>query len=156
MGAQAEALAARFEQENNALIAAIEGLSNAQWQALTKAEGWTVAATAHHVAGGHQAIAGLVQAHANGQGQPVSFAALNEGNAQHAQQFVGADKAEVLQLMRDGGAAAAAIVRGLSDDQLARTGQFADAMPPVPVQAMIEMILIGHVQGHGASIKNAG
>jgi uncharacterized protein (TIGR03083 family) len=156
MGAQAEALAAKFEQENNALTAAIEGLSDAQWQALTAEEGWTVAATAHHIAGGHQAIAGLVQAHANGQGQPVSFAALNEGNAQHAQQFKGASKAEVLALMRSGGAAAAEIVRGLSDEQLARTGQFADGMPPLTVQQMIELILIGHVQSHGASIKNAG
>ncbi|HZQ39123.1 MAG TPA: DinB family protein [Dehalococcoidia bacterium] len=156
MGAQAETLAAKFQQENDALIAAIEGLSDAQWQALTNEEGWTVAATAHHVAGGHQAIAGLVQAHANGQGQPVSFAALNEGNAQHARQFKDASKSEVLELMRSGGTAAAAIVHGLSDEQLARTGQFADALPAMPVQNMIEMILIGHVQGHGASIRNAG
>lgn len=68
MGAQAEALAAKLEQENDALIAAIEGLSDAQWRALTKDEGWTVAATAHHVAGGHRAIAELIQAHANGHG----------------------------------------------------------------------------------------
>lgn len=86
----------------------------------------------------------------------MPFAALHDANAQHAQQFAEANKAEVLALLRSGGAAAAAIVRGLSDEQLARTGQFADAMPPVPVQAMIEMILIGHVQGHGASIKSAG
>lgn len=156
MGAQAESLAATFERENNALIAAVEGLSDAQWQALTKEEGWSVAATAHHIAGGHQMIAGMVQAHANGQGQTVSFAALNEGNAQHAREFVGANKAEVLDLLRSGGAAAAATVRGLSDEQLAHTGQFADALPPLPVQKMIEMILIGHVQSHGTSIKNAG
>ncbi|HLZ72704.1 MAG TPA: DinB family protein [Dehalococcoidia bacterium] len=156
MGAQAEKLAGQFEQANNALIAAIEGIPDAKWQALTKEEGWTVAATAHHIAGGHQAIANLVQAHAGGQGQTVSFAALNAGNAQHAKEFAGASKAEVLELLRSGAASAAGIVRGLSDEQLARTGQFADALPPMPVQNMIEMILIGHVQGHGASIQNAG
>ncbi len=155
MGTQAEALAAAFEHENNALIAAIEGLSGAQWQALTKEEGWTVAATAHHIAGSHQPLAEMVKAHANGQGQPVSFAALHQMNAEHAKQFGNANKEAVLELMRSGGAFAAATLRGLDDEQLTRTGQFADGMPPLTVQQMIELIVIGHVQGHGASIKSA-
>lgn len=155
MGAQTEALAATLEQENNALIAAIEGLSDAQWQAQTKEEGWTVAATAHHIAGSHQPLAEMVKAHANGRGQPVSFATLHQMNAEHAKQFVNANKDEVLELLRSGGAIAAATLRGLDDDQLTRSGQFADGMPPLTVQQMIELILIGHVQAHGTSIKNA-
>ena len=48
--------------------------------------------------------------------------AINRGNAEHAIQFAHATKAETLALLRQSGAAAAAMVRGLGDTQLDRAG----------------------------------
>jgi hypothetical protein len=61
----------------------------------------------------------------------------------------------VLDEMRSHGAAAAAIVRGPSDEQLDRTTDAIPGMPPVSAAQLIEMALIGHVTDHVASIKQA-
>lgn len=50
MGARSDALATRFEQAFTDLAKTVESCSPAQWQAVCGDEGWTVAATAHHVA----------------------------------------------------------------------------------------------------------
>jgi uncharacterized damage-inducible protein DinB len=157
MGERAETLAQRFEQANNDLIAAVDGLSDSQWQALNKDAGWSVGVTAHHVAVSHPAVAGLVQAIGSGQPlPPITLDMLNQGNAQHARESAGCTKQETLDLLRANGAAAAAVVRGLSDDQLDRTGTmpaFGDA--PISAQQVIERILIGHPGMHLPGIRTA-
>jgi hypothetical protein len=65
------ALAAKFEQANAEAIALVERLSDADWQKATD-EGWTVAATAHHVAIVHGGIAGFVREVAIGTATPRS------------------------------------------------------------------------------------
>ena len=50
MSERAEALAKRFEQVNDELIAAVEGCSDEQWRKTCSGEQWSVAVTAHHVA----------------------------------------------------------------------------------------------------------
>ena len=157
MGERAEALARRFEQANNDVIAAVEGLSDGQWKALNKDAGWSVGVTAHHVAVSHPALIGLIQAIGSGQPLPPLTADMRDhGNAQHAQQFADCTKQETLGMLRANGAAAAAAVRGLSDEQLDRTGSmpaFGDA--PISAQQVIERILIGHPGMHLASIQAA-
>ncbi len=157
MGERAEALAQRFEQANNDVIAAVAGCSDAQWKATTKEEGWSVGVTAHHIAVGHPGVFGLAQAIANGQPvPPITLDMINQGNAQHAQQFAGCTKQETLDMLRANGAAAAAGLRGLSDEQLDRSATlavFGDS--PVSAQQVVEMILIGHPQNHLASMKGA-
>ena len=51
MNQKSEALAAKYEQATDAFKVKVQGLSDADLQAKTAAEGWTVAATAHHAAG---------------------------------------------------------------------------------------------------------
>lgn len=155
MGAQAEQLASRFEQTNSEAIKTIEGLSDAQWQASCKGETWPVNVTAHHIAVSHEPVAGLVGAIANGQQlPPLTPELLDQGNAAHAQQVAGCTKQEVLEAMRTGGQKAAALVRGLSDEQLARTGTLFGNQ--FTAQGVVENILIGHVQQHMQSIQAAG
>jgi len=156
MSGQSEALANRLDAANNAVIEAVKGMSDAQWAALTKSEGWTVAATAHHIAGGHEAIAGLVQAIAAGQSPQVSLAQVNAGNAQHAQQFAGVDRNEVLALLATNGAAAASLLRGLSDAQLSAVSKPIAEFPEMPLVAVIENVLISHAVDHGKSLQSAG
>ena len=157
MSGRAEALAERFEQVNNELIAKVEGCSDQQWWATCQGEGWSVGVTAHHVAGGNRAIAGFVQTIANGEPMPpITMEQIDQMNAQHAQEFANCTKAETLELLRSSGEAAAGMVRGLNDEQLDRS-QPLTVMggQQVSAQQFIEMVLIGHVQGHLQSINAA-
>ncbi len=154
MGAQAEQLASRFEQANSEAIKTIEALSDAQWQASCKGEEWPVNVTAHHVAVSHEVVAGMAVAIANGQPlPPLTPEMLNQGNAEHAKQAAGCSKQETLDLLRSGGQKAAAMVRGLSDEQLSRTATvFGNEFT---AQAWIENVVIGHTQQHMHSIQAA-
>lgn len=156
MSGQSEALANKLEAANAAVVEAVKGMSDAQWAALTKSEGWTVAATAHHIAGGHEAIGGLVQAIAGGQTPQISLAQVNEGNAQHAKDFANANRDEVIALLTKNGASAASMLRALNDAQLSTVTKPIAEFPEMPLMAIIENVLIGHVQGHGQSLQTAG
>jgi uncharacterized damage-inducible protein DinB len=151
MSERARTLAERFEQANRELIHTVEGLSDAQWRTTTAGEGWSVAVVAHHVAGGHQGIAGFVTEIANGKPISLDMDMINKGNAEHAVQFANATKGETLALLRQNGAAAAATVRGLGDTHLDRVG---GSMGMTAAQ-VIERILIGHVHDHHGSIRKA-
>jgi uncharacterized protein (TIGR03083 family) len=149
MSERARILADRFEQANRELISTVERLSDAQWKAKTAGEGWSIGVVAHHIAGGHAGISGLVQKIANGESFPMPN--LDKMNAEHAVQYANTTKAETLALLRQNAAAAAAIVRGLGDAQLDRVG---GSLGMSAAQA-IERILIGHVHDHHGSIRKA-
>jgi DinB superfamily len=150
---KSDELARKFEQANNAVIGAVEGMDDAAWQASCKDDPRSAGVVAHHVASSHQPVAGVAQAIATGQPlPPITGEMIDQGNAQHAQQFAGVGKAETLDLLRSGGKAAAETIRGLSDEQLANTAHFAPAGGVVSAEQIIEMVLIGHPQGHLQSI----
>lgn len=154
MGQLGESLAQRFEQTNNDVIQAVEQCSDSKWQAKTAPEGWPVAVTAHHIAGSHEVIGGLVQAIANGQPlPPLTPEMLDQMNAQHAQQFANCSKPETISMLREGGAKAVSALRGLSDEQLQRSAPFMGQT--FTAQQMAENVLIGHPQMHGQSIRAA-
>ena len=151
MSERARTLAEGFEQANRELIQTVEGLSDAQWRTKTTSEGWSVGVVAHHVAGGHQGIAGIVKKIAHSEPFTFDMDMIHKGNAEHAVQHANTTKAETLALLRQNGAAAAATVRGLGDTQLDRVG---GSMGMTAVQ-VIERILIGHVRDHHGSIRKA-
>ena len=154
MGARAESLAKQFEAKAAELTATIGKLSEADWQKVTAAEKWPVGVTAHHAAGAHEPIAGIVKTLASGQPMPHFTAAmLDEMNAKHAQEHAACTKAETLALHQKGVAAAAATVRALSDAELDRSGTVLAGMPPMTTQQAVEAILINHVAEHTGSIR---
>ena len=154
MGQKSIELASRFEQANRELIALVEACSEAEWRKTTTAEQWPVAVVAHHVGGGHSLIAGLVRKIADGEPlPPANWDVIHSMNAQHAREHANATKAETLGLLRQGGADAATMVRGLSDEQLARTGSVLGQ--PMTAAQLIDGILIGHVLEHGGSLRTA-
>lgn len=154
MSERARALAEQFEQANNDVIAAVEACSDEQWRATCKDEGWSVATTAHHVGGGHAVIADFANKIGNGEAMPpITMEMIDQGNAQHAQQYANCNKAETLAMLREGGAVAASIVRGLSDEQLDRSGPVLGN--PMTAAQVIENILIGHPRQHLASMQGA-
>ena len=156
MGQRAQKIADTFEQANNELIAAAERCSDAQWKTATAAEQWPVGVVFHHVAEGHKAIAGLAQLLATGQPlPPVTFDMIHQGNAEHAKKHANCTKAETVKLLREGGAAAAGIVRGLGDEQLDKSGTLVADLPPMSAQQFLESILIAHIGEHLGNIRTS-
>ena len=154
MAGRAAQLADQFDQANQELIQAVEQCSDGQWKATCPAEGWSVAVAAHHVAVSHEAIAGVALIAANAQpAPPFTVEMLNQGNAEHAQQFANCSKAETVALLRSGGATASEMVRGLSDEQLGRATQLVGNT--MTAEQIIEGILIGHVHEHLQSMRAA-
>ena len=155
MGEQAQVLANRFEEVNRELISAVERSTDEEWRSKCVGEGWSVGVVAHHVGMGHPRIAGLAKTVAAGQPlPPMTMEMIDQGNAQHAQEYTRCTREETLDLLRKNGATAAATVRGLNDADLRRSGTLAGGRH-MTVEQMIEGILIGHAKGHLASIRSA-
>ena len=154
MSARAESLAKQFEGRAAEMTAAIEKLTDADWKKVTSAEKWSVGVTAHHVAGAHDPIANIVKTIAAGESLPhFTMTMLDEMNANHAIEYANCTKAETLALHKKGVATAAALVRGLSDAELDRSGAPLTGMPPMTTQQIVEGILIDHINEHLGSIR---
>jgi hypothetical protein len=154
MGAKGEALAKKFEAKAQEAAAVIEKLSDADWKKVTSSEKWSVGVTAHHIAGAHETIAGLIKTIADGNPGPnIPMDALHQMNAKHAQDFANCTKAETLALHRKNAVAAAAVVRGLGDDQLARSANVLQGAPPMSAEQLAGGLLCGHVDEHLGSIR---
>lgn len=154
MAGRSEQLATKFEQANNQMISAVDKLSDDEWRSQCQAEQWPVGVTAHHVAMSSGAIAGLVQAVAGGRQLPsITPEIIDQGNAQHAKEYANCTKQETIQLLRQNGESAAKTVRGLGDEQLENSAEFLGNK--MDAQAIIENVLIGHVNGHLASMRGA-
>lgn len=157
MDEQTQALADRFERANRELIAVVEQCTDAQWQARCGAEGWSVGVAAHHFAADHVLLAGVAQAVATGEPVPaLTWDMIDEFNAQHAQQHAACTREETIALLQTEGAAAASIVRSLSDAQLERSATLPwEAGPPWSARRVIEEKLIGHFAEHLPGIRAA-
>lgn len=154
MGARAETLAKKFEAKAQEAAAVIERVSDADWKKVTASEKWPVGVVAHHLAGAHEVIGGIVKNIATGQAMPpVTMEMLHEMNAKHAREHANCTKAETLELHKKGAAAAVAIVRGLDDAALARTATVLTGMPAMSAEQAVEGILVNHVDEHLKSIR---
>jgi Mycothiol maleylpyruvate isomerase N-terminal domain len=156
MGTRSQALAEQFVAKVQEAVAVIEQLSDTDWKQVTAAEHWTVGVTAHHLASAFEPVAGIVTAIVSGQSRGhFTRAMLDEMNARHAQEHANCTKAETIALFRRGAATAAAVVRGLSDDQLAKSGTVFTDVPPMTAEQLITAGLISHIDTHVGSIRKA-
>lgn len=154
MGAKGEAYAEQFEAKVGEATALLERLSDADWKKTTAAEKWTVGVTAHHIARSYEAVTGIIKTIAAGQAIPhFTTEMLDQMNAQHAKEFAGCTKAETIALHKKGAAAAAAMVRGLSDAELAKSGTVFVGVPPMSAEDLVKRALLGHIDEHFGSIR---
>ena len=154
MGAKGEALAKEFDAKVQDATAVLEKLSDADWRKTTTGEKWTVGVTAHHVAESYEPITHIIKTIAAGQALPhFTSQMLDEMNAQHSKEFGGCGKAETIALFKKGAAAASAAVRGLSDQELAKSGQVFAGMPPMSAEDMVKRALFEHLDEHVGSIR---
>jgi DinB family protein len=156
MAPRADALAKKFEEASKAVTDVITRMSDADWKKMASGEKWSVGVVAHHIAMGHAGISNLVKSVASGKSVPsMTMAQLDQMNAQHAKEHAQCTKAETLELHKKNAATAAALVRGLSDTDLDRTGGVLIGMPPMSTQQVVEQVLIKHVNEHLGSIRAA-
>ena len=154
MGARGEAFAREFEARVQEATALLEKLSDADWKRTTGAEQWTVAATARHIAGSYEPVTGIIKTIAGGQSVGnFTPQMLDQMNAQHAKEFASCAKPETIALFKQGAAAAAAVVRGLSDAELATSGTVFAGMPPMSAEDMVKRALLDHLDEHLGSIR---
>ncbi|PYN03835.1 MAG: hypothetical protein DME07_05445 [Candidatus Rokuibacteriota bacterium] len=154
MAAKGEALAKQFEVKAQEATTVLERLSDADWKKTTSAEKWTVGVVAHHMAGAHEAIAGIVKTVASGQSMPnFTMDMLHDMNAKHAQEHAKATKAETVALHKKSAAAAAAVLRGLSDADYAKSGTVIAGLPPMSAEQVVGGILLRHIEEHLGSIR---
>ena len=122
MVAKSEVLARQFEAKLQEAMATLEKLGDKDWRKATEAEKWSVGVTAHHLASTLEPISEMVEAVATGKSKESTMEMIDQLNAKHAKDYANCTKAETIELLKKGAAVAVAVIRGLSDDQLAKSG----------------------------------
>src|SRR5215813_9745585 len=115
----ASALADRLEQGVQALIAFASALTDAEWQTRVPHDGRSVGVVVHHVASVLPLEIQLASTVADGKPiTGVTMADVDKMNAGHAVEYANVTKEAAIELLQKNGAAAAAALRALTEEQL--------------------------------------
>lgn len=152
-------LADQFESALQNFTQVVGSLTNDQWRMRGRNtpgmrindedEARPLGVIAHHVAVNLKVIMGRIEtAMREQQAPPLDFKQMN---ARHANEYADTTKAQVLSLLQDSGQQIAKNLRSIPDEKL----DVAQELPSgkMTVQQRIERVLIGHIQGHQASIE---
>jgi hypothetical protein len=155
MNRRAQVLADRLQQGAEVLAVFVEGLSDAEWRMKVPKDGRMVGVIVHHVASVYPLEIQLAQSVAAG--KPVvgvTWDAVAEMNAKHAQEHAGVGKPEALELLRRNSRVAADAVRTFSDEQLDRAAPVSlNSDAPLTAQFLIEDHALRHSFHHLARIR---
>jgi hypothetical protein len=160
MGRRAEALAARIEEGAAGLAAFAEGLSDKEWRTVVSGSGRdsrSVGVCVHHVASVYPIEVDLAKTIGGGKAvTEVTWEAVADMNAKHAQDQAGVTKAAALDLLRRNSSQAAAAVRGFTDEELDQAAPFSLSFgAPVTAQFVIEDHAVRHSWHHLARMRAA-
>ena len=155
---RATALAERLEDGARALAAFARTLSDAEWNRPFGAmDRRTIGVIVHHVASIYPLEIQLAQLLAAGKPVTgVTWDAVADVNAGHAEENAGATKDAALELLARNSTAAAATIRALSDAELAQAAPvslYGDA--PLTCQFFLEDHAVRHSYHHLAKIRMA-
>jgi DinB family protein len=154
---RAQALADRIEKGADALAAFARTLTPAEWKTPVPKDGRPIGVVVHHVASVYPLEIQLAQTLAAG--RPivgVTWDAVHQMNAEHAQQHASVEMAEALDLLRRNSREAATAVRTISDEALdlaAPVSLNADA--PLTCQFFVEDHALRHSFHHLGKIRAA-
>ena len=156
MSQRAKELSQRFMTFNNEVIEFVENCSDKNWRKVCSGEKWPVGVVARHIAAGHYGAIGLAKIIVAGKPLPeLTQEAIDQGNAQHAEQHINCTKAEVLGILREKGLSIADYVAGLNDADLDRISTLSVAGGTISVQQFIENIIIHSGSEHLTNMKTA-
>jgi len=155
MDTHASDLTTRYAQVLDSVITAVEPLDAASLRRLCPAEQCTVAALACHIAAVHGAAADFVRSIVAGEALPsLTMEDIDRNNAENAVGNAELGKDEVVARLRVGGEAMTRELRGLGEDDLARTAPFTLFGGEVSVQTLVEQAVIAHTEQHLASLQD--
>jgi ubiquinone/menaquinone biosynthesis C-methylase UbiE len=155
---RAALLADRIEQGAANLAAFAEGISEAEWHLpVSSTDHRSVGVIVHHVASMYPIEIDVARAVAGGNAvTDVSWDAVAQINAKHAQDQASATKAATLELLRKNSREAATAVRALTDAELDQAAPFSLSFgAPMTAQFVIEDHALRHSWHHLAKIRAA-
>ena len=157
MTKRTEALAERLEQGVRQLSDLARSLSDEQWQMRVPVDGRKVGVVVHHVATMYPIEIELALKLAAAQPvDGVTWQMVHVMNATHAGEYDGVSKGEALALLMRNSMAAAAAIRGLTDEQLDTVAPLSlEADGPRSCQYMLEGHAVGHAWHHLTGIRKA-
>ncbi len=155
MSRRAQVLADRLQQGSQTLAAFVESLSDTEWRMKVPKDGRTVGVIVHHVASVYPLEIQLAQSVAAG--KPVvgvTWDAVADMNAKHAQEHAEVRKPEALELLHRNSQVAAEAVRAFSDEQLDAAAPVSlNSDAPLSAQFLIEDHALRHSFHHLARIR---
>ena len=153
----ADVLSDRLEQGARALAELARSLTDAQWQAAIPGDGRTIGVVVHHVASVYPLEIELAQKVASGQAVTgVTMAGVHAMNAKHAAEFSAVTREAAVELLERNSAAAAASIRALTDEALARAAPVSlYAGAPLTCQFLLEDHAVRHSYHHIGAITRA-
>lgn len=155
--ARADALAGRLEKGAQLLATFANTLTNKQWSMRVPKDGRTIGVILHHVASVYPLEVELAQKLAAG--QPITGVTMKDVdamNAKHAKENRAITKEAALELLATNSGVAAAAIRALSDEALARAAPvslYGDA--PLTCQFLLEDHAVRHSYHHLSLIMRA-
>jgi ubiquinone/menaquinone biosynthesis C-methylase UbiE len=155
---RARLLADRIEEGAAKLAALAEGLSEAEWRRpVSRSDARSVGVIVHHVASVYPIEIELARTIASGKAvTDVTWEAVAELNAKHANGQAKVTKADALELLRRNSREAAEAVRTFTDDELDQAAPFSLSFgAPVTAQFVIEDHALRHSWHHLARIRTA-
>ena len=155
---RAEALAQRLQEGARRLAALASTLTAAEWRMpFGTTDKRTIGVIVHHVASIYPLEIQLAQVLATGKPiEGVTWDAVAEVNAGHARENDDVTKEAALELLARNSADAAAVIRALSDEELAQAAPvslYGDA--PLTCQFFLEDHAVRHSYHHLARIRKA-
>jgi hypothetical protein len=151
------ALAGRLENGARALAAFVATLSEAEWQTRLPKDGRKVGVVVHHVASMYPIEIQLASLLATGEPiTGVTWEAVDTINRDHARENGNVTKEAALALLKTNSAAAAAAIRGFTDEELDRAAPVSlNSNAPLTCQFFLEDHAVRHSFHHLARIKAA-
>jgi hypothetical protein len=149
-----ETLATAFEQVAGRILTVAEGLSDAAWGVAPAGEARTAGQIAYHTAEVYHNVSSFIQMALGGQPlPPLTMEIIHNINAEQAARYASAGREGALEMLRQNGAATAAMLRTLSDAQLDTGTEFLGH--PMTVEGLAQNGLVAHAEEHLASIQAA-
>lgn len=155
---RAESLAERIEEGAATLAAFAEGLSDEEWRTpVSSSDRRPVGVIVHHVASMYPVEIEVARVVAGGNAvTDVTWEAVAEINAKHANEQAEVTKEAALELLRRNSLDAAEAVRAFTDEELDRAAPFSLSYgAPVTAQFVIEDHAMRHSWHHLARIRKA-
>ncbi len=158
MSRRAELLADRIEEGAAGLAAFAATLSDAEWRMpVSQTDRRPIGVIVHHVASVYPLEVEAARAIAGGNAvTEVTWEAVADMNAKHADSQKEVSKEETLELLRKNSREAAAAVRTFTDDELEGAAPFSLSFgAPMTAQFVIEDHALRHSWHHLAKIRKA-